>query len=212
MNRFIKRNTYKPTGFFLIGSRFLKIIQSGWGHPAPKQRPRHYIIKNTTFIKKTMVAKKRKKLSFVESIRLIKKAGLNEGALLKAGDIRDLPLEELNLRIKKLLNIYESVKKTQGMIFFVMYDIENNKVRTHISKFLIRKGCVRIQKSVFIAQKPRDVFDELHKTLKEVQDMYDNEDSILLMPVSTDEIHAMRVIGRNISFEMITESKNTLIF
>jgi CRISPR-associated protein Cas2 len=42
--------------------------------------------------------------------------------------------------------------------------------------------------------------------------MYDNEDSIMFLPVSTDEVHAMKVIGRNISFEMITESKNTLIF
>jgi len=159
-----------------------------------------------------MTRKKRKQPSFVEVIRLIKSAGLREGALLKAGDIKDLPMEELNQRIRHLLNIYESGKTTSGMIFFVMYDIENNKVRTHIAKYLIRKGCVRLQKSVFIAQKPRNVFDELHQTLKEVQDLYDNEDSILFLPVSTDEIHAMKVIGLNISFDMVMDNKNTLIF
>jgi len=159
-----------------------------------------------------MAGKKRKQPSFMEVMRLIKKAGLREGALLKAGEIKDLPMEELNQRIRHLLNIYESGKITSGMIFFVMYDIENNKVRTHIAKYLIRKGCVRLQKSVFIAQKPRDVFDELHTTLKEVQDLYDNEDSILFLPVSTDEIHAMKVIGLNISFDMVMDNKNTLIF
>ncbi len=162
--------------------------------------------------KKQTMTKKRKPLTFVETMRLIKKAGLGGGAVLKAGDIKEMPLEELNGRIRKLLGIYETAKKTPGMIFLVMYDIENNKVRTHIAKYLIRKGCIRLQKSVFIAQKPRNVFDELHNTLKEVQDMYDNEDSIMLLPVSTDEIHAMRVIGQNISFEMITGNPNTIIF
>lgn len=159
-----------------------------------------------------MSGKKRKQPSFVEVIRLIKKAGLPEGGLLKAGDIRELPLEELNQRIKLLLHICETGLNHNGMIFFIMYDIEHNKVRTHIAKYLIRKGCVRLQKSVFIAQKPRSVFDELYTTLKEVQDLYDNEDSILFLPVSTDEIHAMKVIGLNISFDMVMDNKNTLIF
>lgn len=159
-----------------------------------------------------MSAKKRKKPSFTEVLRKVKQAGLSESAILKAGDIKDLPLEQLNNRLKHLLHIYESAKKSSDMIFFVMYDIEHNKVRTHIAKYLIRKGCVRLQKSVFIAQKPRKVFDELHQTLKEVQDLYDNEDSILFLPVSTDEIHAMKVIGRNINFDVVMENRNTLIF
>lgn len=159
-----------------------------------------------------MSEKKRKWPNFVEVIRLIKKAGLNDGVILKAGDIKDAPLDELNERIRKLLNIYENSGKNNDMIFFVMYDIEHNKVRTHIAKYLIRKGCIRLQKSVFIARKPRSVFDELHQTLKEVQDLYDNEDSIFFLPVSTDEIHAMKIIGRNISFDMIVDNKNTLIF
>jgi len=159
-----------------------------------------------------MTRKKKEKPSFVEVIRLIRKAGLREGMPLRAGNIDEMPVENLNERIRQLLNIYEVSKKSKDMLFFVMYDIEHNKVRTQIAKYLIRKGCIRLQKSVFIAQKPRAVFDELHTTLKEVQDMYDNEDSIIFLPVSTDEIHATRIIGRNISFDMIVEDKNTLIF
>lgn len=159
-----------------------------------------------------MAGKKRPKPTFAEALRLIKKAGLRDGMLLKAGDIRDLPMEELNERIRHLLNIYETGKSDNRMIFFVMYDIEHDKVRTHIAKYLIRKGCIRLQKSVFIAQKPRNIFDELYATLKGVQDLYDNEDSILFLPVSTDEIHAMKVIGRNISFDVVIDNKNTIIF
>jgi len=159
-----------------------------------------------------MAGKKRKPLNFAEVIRLIKRAGLPEGNILKAGEIKDMPLEDFNQRIRQVLNIYNTGKKTNEMIFFIMYDIEHNKVRTHIAKYLLSKGCIRLQKSVFIAQKPRAVFDELYSTLKEVQDMYDNEDSILLLPVSTDEMHAMKLIGKNISFDVVMDNKNVIIF
>lgn len=157
------------------------------------------------------MASKKSKPNFAEVIRLIKKSGLNESALLKV-DLTEIPLTELNERIKEVLNIFENKRKTHEMIFFLMYDIENNKVRNHIAKYLIREGCIRVQKSVFIANKPRTVFDQIHETLREVQDMYDNEDSIFILPVSTDEIHSMKVIGKSVSFDMITEQKNTLIF
>ena len=159
-----------------------------------------------------MAGKKRKPLNFAEVIRLIKRAGLPEGNILKAGEIKDMPLEDFNQRIRQVLNIYNTGKKTNEMIFFIMYDIEHNKVRTHIAKYLLSKGCIRLQKSVFIAQKPRAIFDELYSTLKEVQDMYDNEDSILLLPVSTDEMHAMKLIGKNISFDVVMDNKNVIIF
>ncbi len=91
-----------------------------------------------------------------------------------------------------------------------MYDIESNKVRTLVAKYLIRKGCTRVQKSIFIASTERPVFDEIRKDLKEVQECYDNSDSIILVPVSTDEIRAMKVIGQNIDFDLALKNKNTL--
>jgi hypothetical protein len=45
-----------------------------------------------------------------------------------------------------------------------------------------------------------------------VQECYENNDSILLVPVSTDEIKAMKVIGQNIDFDLILKNKNTLFF
>jgi CRISPR-associated endonuclease Cas2 len=37
------------------------------------------------------------------------------------------------------------------MNFFVSYDISDDKRRLHLSKLLLREGCKRLQKSVFIA-------------------------------------------------------------
>ena len=93
-----------------------------------------------------------------------------------------------------------------------MYDIESNKVRTQVVKYLIKKGCTRVQKSIFLANTRREVFDEIRADLREVQACYENNDSILLVPVSTDEIKAMNMIGQNVDFDLILQNRNTLFF
>ena len=98
------------------------------------------------------------------------------------------------------------------MIYFIMYDIENNKVRTQISKFLIRKGCSRIQKSIFMAATTREVYREIYTTIKEVQDLYENSDSVFFVPISTDEVKAMKIVGQSVDFDLIMKNKNTLFF
>ena len=37
------------------------------------------------------------------------------------------------------------------MNFFICYDISDDKLRLRLSKLLLRSGCVRVQKSVFVA-------------------------------------------------------------
>ncbi len=98
------------------------------------------------------------------------------------------------------------------MLFFVMYDIESDKVRYHIAKYLERKGCTRIQRSIFLADLDKTVYDEIKSDLAEVQSLYDNHDSIIVCPVSTDQIRAMQIIGEDISIDVIIRSRNTLFF
>lgn len=164
-------------------------------------------------IEKCIMSKKKKEISFAEKLIRIKRAGI-DGAHppnLPINNIEDIP--ELDERIKNVLGIFKNLKKNkQHMIYFVMYDIEDNKIRTHIAKFLERKGCVRVQKSIFLAETSRAIYDEIGTTLKEVQEVYDNHDSIFLVPVSTDEIKSMRVIGQSIDFDLILGNRNTLFF
>ncbi len=98
------------------------------------------------------------------------------------------------------------------MLFFIMYDIENNKVRTQIAKYLIKKGCLRVQKSIFFAEAERKVFNDIHSDLKAIQELYDNMDSIFFVPVSSDQLRAMKIVGQSIDFELIAGNKNTLFF
>lgn len=120
------------------------------------------------------------------------------------------PLED---RIKDLLGLTESRKKRQDrMLFFVMYDIESNKVRRLVCKYLIREGCSRVQRSIFLADLPIDTYARIKNDLAEIQTLYDNEDSIIVLPVSTDYLRMMKVIGKTVDVDIITHTKNTLFF
>lgn len=160
--------------------------------------------------------KRKPKLTFPEKLFLIKRAGLENSPLIhKSSDTEDAGdnVEDLSDRVRKILGIFNQANQKKGqMIYFVMYDIENNKVRTYIAKYLIKKGCVRIQKSIFLADSSRPEFNEITQTLREVQEVYDNYDSIMLVPVATDQLRAMKIIGKNIDLEMFLGNKNTLFF
>ena len=116
-------------------------------------------------------------------------------------------------RVKLLLNLVNNKNRQAGkMLFFVMYDIESNKVRRYVVKYLEKKGCTRVQKSIFLADLNIDKYASIREDLAEVQAAYDNNDSIMIVPISTDYLQAMKVIGQNIDIDIITHSRNTLFF
>lgn len=93
-----------------------------------------------------------------------------------------------------------------------MYDIENNKIRTHIAKYLIKKGCLRIQKSVYLAKSSPSIMKEISQTLKEINEIYENSDSIFVLPVPEEKFNNITVIGQNVEFDIVTKTKNVLFF
>lgn len=163
-----------------------------------------------------MCAKKKDEWNFVERMRLFQKAGI-----AKSRDIqteKQIPEEmeyvgDINAALRNIMGIIKPSQSKPGtMIYLIMYDIEHNKIRTYIAKYLEEKQCVRIQKSIFMAQTEYAVFNEIYQTLKEVQEVYDNNDSILLVPIATDQLRALKAIGQNIDFELFQGNKNTLFF
>ena len=121
--------------------------------------------------------------------------------------------ESLDSRVRKLLGIVEQHKKINGrMLFFVMYDIESDKVRSLIHKYLERMGCTPIQRSIFLADAPVETYERIKKDLAEVQESYDNDDSIMVITISTDYLRMMKIIGHHIEVDVITHTRNTLFF
>ena len=98
------------------------------------------------------------------------------------------------------------------MLCFVMYDIQNNKVRKHVADYLESKGLKRIQLSVFFGELDRKVYKLVHETLLDIQVSYVNTDSLMMVPVSEDEVKSMKLIGKEVDFEFAIIRGNTMFF
>jgi CRISPR-associated endonuclease Cas2 len=166
--------------------------------------------------KEKLVKRERKKRvppSFGEIMRKLKKSGIEGSPPANKRWDDGTEVEEISTRIQRILGIFDRQNgDPKRMVYFVMYDIENNKVRALIAKYLLKKGCTRVQKSIFLADTERKVFDEIQKDLKDVQECYDNDDSILMVPVSFDLLQSMKMMGKNVDFDLILKRRNTLIF
>lgn len=98
------------------------------------------------------------------------------------------------------------------MTFFVMYDIEDDKIRNATAKFLLNQGCMRIQGSVFLGDLSVNKYKTIRETLKALQESYDNKDSILVVPVDRDNILSMDMIGRKVPTDIILGTNSVLFF
>lgn len=133
------------------------------------------------------------------------------GLLQSCTDTNIEQIDDLSARIRTILGIIrQKPQKATTMNYMIMYDIENNKVRRMISKYLEQKGCIRIQKSVFMANTDHPKFNAIHETLKEINSFYENSDSIILVPVNVSDVRSMKLIGSNISIETLVDPPNTL--
>lgn len=160
-----------------------------------------------------MKPRKKEELTFPQKMRKLVRAGISGSKAINRlpNDYSSIP--DLGTRVRKVIGLINNPQRlVTTMLFFVMYDIENDKVRTHISKYLLRTGCTRIQRSIFLADLNHEKYESIRSDLTEVQSLYDNQDSILIVPISTDYIQAMKVIGKSIDVDIIMKSKNTLFF
>ena len=156
---------------------------------------------------------KREPLTFPQIMAKLKRAGIDPSSGIRSETPHLSHLASLEERVEKLIGIVKQKEKdTTNMLFFVMYDIESNKVRHQVSKYLIKRGCFRIQRSIFLANLSPETYQQIKDDLVEVQSCYENHDSILIPPISTDLLNSMKIIGKNLDIDVITRSKSTLFF
>jgi CRISPR-associated endonuclease Cas2 len=150
-------------------------------------------------------------LTLKERLKRIRDAGLTPPA--QEEDSPGSGLAPMAERIRQILHLVRRpAANPYDMLYLVMYDIEDDRVRTAIAKYLLSKGCIRIQKSVYMARSKQREYHEISKTLKEVQEAYDNSDSILLVPVTSTNVGSMQILGKDIQIESIIDPPNTLFF
>lgn len=153
-------------------------------------------------------------ISLKEQLVRLKRAGINKPDKKKDENSTDETLLlDLPDRIKYMLNIVrQKPQKSTTMNYLIMYDIEDNKVRRIVSKYLEKQGCLRIQKSVFMANTEHARFQSIFESLKEVNAFYDNHDSIILVPVNVADVRSMKLIGTNVTIETLVDPPNTMFF
>lgn len=118
-------------------------------------------------------------------------------------------------RIKRVMELFAQLGadiKTDEVLFWVCYDISNNRIRRYLAKFLKQKGCIRVQRSVFLGRLKRPAFQALCTTLGEVHEMYENHDSVIVMPVSVDMADKTRFIGEHAHVEWVLAPRRMLWF
>lgn len=163
-----------------------------------------------------MPRRKYNDLPFHQAMRRLKQATLQEAKPLNQVSFNFKELEEMDSlqeRVDKILGIVNNKKrKITNMLFFVMYDIESDKVRNLVFKYLKKEGCFNVQKSIFLGDLPLEKFNTIKRNLQEVQSCYDNNDSILIVPISTDYLKSMKIIGKQIDIDIVLRNRNTLFF
>lgn len=150
--------------------------------------------------------KERDPLSYLQKMLAMKRGGVS----MSPSKVELEDFDSIDVRIKKILGLQNNYKSTD-MIYFIMYDIEDNKVRRQIVKYLLKKGAFRIQKSIFMARSDRALFNEIHEAMRTINELYENSDSIIMVPIPSDVVNSMKLMGMNVDIEFITKSRNTLI-
>lgn len=152
-------------------------------------------------------------MEFPEIVRRIRQAGLTTQRPRPALRAREADLPDLAERVRLIERFYAHLQqsKTPGMLFFVMYDIEDHKVRRHLAKYLRKQGCVRMQKSVFLGRVSLNTYQEISGTLREINALYENGDSILILPVSRENMGQLNVIGKDLDYRMTVAPPKVMI-
>lgn len=146
-----------------------------------------------------------------ERIDKIRKAGLLAEPETPPSEYQEEDLQPLSTRIERILGILRGKPiKSTTMNYLIMYDVQNNKVRSLVAKYLLKNGCIRVQKSVFLVHSDHKKFDEIRQTLVEINDVYENNDSIILVPLNISDARSMKLIGKNVNIEQIIDPPNTV--
>lgn len=96
------------------------------------------------------------------------------------------------------------------MIIWVLYDIENDRARTKVSKFCQQAGLSRVQYSVFLGTVDKNHKDTLALQIEEV--INTEKDKVYILPMSKDEIRESTCLGQALDDSLVTDKVRSLLF
>lgn len=94
------------------------------------------------------------------------------------------------------------------MIIWVMYDIENDRVRSKAAKLCKQSGLYRVQFSVFLGTIEENLKDSLQLQLEELID--ELRDSVYIFPMSKRELQMTALLGKAFDKALVTDEVKAL--
>jgi CRISPR-associated protein Cas2 len=120
---------------------------------------------------------------------------------------------ELPSLVKAIIEFIDTSQSMKiGNLYLLTYDITDNRTRKLISDYLVRMGMSRIQKSVFLGVLSPDGIKGLVHDLYQVNALYENNDSIAVIPLSRDKFEQSEMIGMDLHFKGFTKPPNCVVF
>ncbi len=96
------------------------------------------------------------------------------------------------------------------MIIWVLYDIENDKVRTKVAKICKQAGLYRVQFSCFLGTLEAHQKDTLHLQIEELID--EDKDSVYIFPMNQAELRQTVLMGKAFDKDLVTDEVKALFF
>lgn len=103
--------------------------------------------------------------------------------------------------------LHHNYNSPKAMNCFIFYDIVNNKLRTKVAKYLLEKGAQRIQKSVYLANISKQIYQEIFDTLVALEQVLDEYDSIMMVPIGEYHLAEMNIVGKDIDMSFSRSSE-----
>lgn len=99
------------------------------------------------------------------------------------------------------------------MPHLICYDITNDNLRTKMGKKILEHGLDRINKSVYLGALGESSLTQLEALLSSLlQQKGEPQDSLIIIPVTAQQIQDMRVHGENgLDKQELSGDKSTLI-
>ncbi|WP_034438965.1 CRISPR-associated endonuclease Cas2 [Clostridium ihumii] len=88
------------------------------------------------------------------------------------------------------------------MLYWVMYDISENRIRNRAVKACKNKGLYRVQKSIFLGELNKNEKDELKIIMERLVD--ESTDSIYIFPSTREFIYDTDIIGNGFDRELVS--------
>ncbi|MET6996923.1 CRISPR-associated endonuclease Cas2 [Chitinophaga defluvii] len=94
------------------------------------------------------------------------------------------------------------------MIAWVLYDIEDDKVRSKVAKLCKQTGLYRVQFSVFLGTLDKNQKDTLQLQIEEIID--EDKDSVYIFPMSKNELQSTVLLGKAFDKKLVTDEVKAL--